>query len=544
MAVHAPTARAFTRGQQRYMETNVLPAPIGGMDGRLNLASNDLLNCVYAYNLVPTEYGMRTREGYREWQIDIETTPGAGLGVRTVLPYHGVQDAPQGADRLFVSTNEGIWDATLVGGAPVLKLAYPDVSDASGWGIFTHYTTDAGEVLMYLADSANGLHVYDPDTDSWSAAANITGPDPAAIVFVVVHKQRIWFVEREVSLGWYLDVGAKEGPATPFYFGGKFKHGGELVGLYNWTIDSGSGVDDYLVAISRAGDVLPYQGADPALAATWENVGTYYIGTVPAGRRVASEYGGNLHLLSNFGVVTMSDLLAGIATTPAADNLTLKMSRFIREDMAQYSDSRGWEIKFHTSEGVLLINSPRRLNGTYLQYRVNMTVNGWAFWRGVPMLAAETWRGKLVFGTADSKLMRMDVGTDAADVDGAGGAPVEFSLLHNFFDLEAPSLFKFGEFIRPNFLATQRPTYAVKFLYDYTDLEIPVPGVVPVVGDSQWDVAQWDRNVWKSGAAQSFSRLHGQSGAGRTLAVALRGSASVRTTLVSSDVMWRPGSPF
>ena len=80
--------------------------------------------------------------------------------------------------------------------------------------------------------------------------------------------------------------------------------GGELVGLYNFTMDGGDGVDDYLVALSRAGDVVIYRGDDPSLIDLWNIVGTFYVGELPAERRVANEYGGDLYIISVFGMIS------------------------------------------------------------------------------------------------------------------------------------------------------------------------------------------------------------------------------------------------
>jgi hypothetical protein len=47
-------------------------------------------------------------------------------------------------------------------------------------------------------------------------------------------------------------VNALYGTVTSWDFGSKFKHGGNLVGLWSWTVDGGIGIDDYLVAIAPA----------------------------------------------------------------------------------------------------------------------------------------------------------------------------------------------------------------------------------------------------------------------------------------------------
>ena len=126
---------------------------------------------------------------------------------------------------------------------------------------------------------------------------------------VVAHKQRIWFLEEDSTTGWYLGIGSIAGEVSPFYFGAKFRHGGRLAGLFNWSVDGGAGVDDFLVAVSQAGDVLPYQGSDPS-SDDWQLRGSYFIGEVPNTPTFGTEQGGELFLLSSFGVSSLNDLLS------------------------------------------------------------------------------------------------------------------------------------------------------------------------------------------------------------------------------------------
>ncbi len=543
MAWHAPTARSMSRGVPNTLQTTVLPAQIGGIDARKNMASNDPMDLCYGYNIVPAEFGLVVREGFREWQIDIETAPSMGLGVRTVLPFKGAQTDGTG-DKLFCTTNEGIWDITTEEGTPSLALGFSDTTDAAGWGEFIHYTTTAGTIVMLLADSANGLFSYDPVGDTWAQAVGITGPTITDIVFVVEHKQRIWLIEKDSTVGWYLGVGAVTGAATAFYFGGKFKHGGDLVGLYNWTLDDASGLNDRLVAVSRAGDVLVYQGADPSAAATWDTVGTFFLGAVPEGRRIGSEFGGDLHLLTSLGISAMSEVITGVANTGREQEHIRKIAGALRGDMTLYSDEMGWEIRFSPDGGTLLVGTPQRSDGTYIQYDMNTTVKGWAFWRGVPMVTSESWKGAQMFGTEDNRVCRMDTTVDNATIADPTGEPVQFSVLGNFLDMGQPGLLKFGQFVKPNFLSTQEPAYEATLRYDYDIEEMVDPGYGPLPPADAWDAAVWDTAVWGSGMRQYFSKFKGTWGPGRVVAVALRGSAIAKTTLLSYGIMWKPGGPF
>ena len=78
------------------------PAPVGGIDNRKDIGSGDPRNCIYTYNLVPYEFGLRVRSGYREWQIGV--TAGANLGVHTLIPFSPAVDDGTG-DKLFAANS-------------------------------------------------------------------------------------------------------------------------------------------------------------------------------------------------------------------------------------------------------------------------------------------------------------------------------------------------------------------------------------------------------------------------------------------------------
>jgi hypothetical protein len=530
------------KGTPQTLEVGVLPAPIGGIDGSLNFASNNPMNCVYAYNILPSEFGLRTRLGWREYVTGCEFTPSAGLGVRSLIPYTGT-----GAfgDRLFAVTNEGIWDATSPTQTPTRVFTFPSIISRAGFGTFAHYTTAAGAELLLFADEENGLHQYDPPTNTWTLATGITGVPIIDIVFVVVHKLRIWFIERDTTSAYYLPVASISGAATEFTFGSKFRHGGDLVGLYNWTIDGGDGVDDYLVAVSRSGDVIPFQGEDPSAAATWRSVGTFFVGEMAVGRRCGGENGGDLFLVCEFGLVTLSELLRGNIVTPQRGTMNGKIARFLRADFLDFKADEGWEFRVNPIEGSIIITTPQRLNGEFIQYVYNLAVEGWGQWRGVPSLTMETWTGAMMIGTADGRVLRMDVSVDNSNFDDTVGAPVEFSMLQNFLDGGAPGIFKYPKFTRPNFLSAQPVGVTTKFLYDYDINTLLAAALTPQPDSANvWDTGTWDDAVWQTAALGNQTVTRGAVGAGRTVAVAMRGLARTRTTLLSTDVMYIRAGPF
>ena len=91
------------------VQIETIPASVGGVNTLDALMRMPQTDCLYAYNLMPSERGMQMRKGYREW------ANGAGTGdVRTVLAYEA-QAFSTSQNRLWAVTNEGIYNCTTFG---------------------------------------------------------------------------------------------------------------------------------------------------------------------------------------------------------------------------------------------------------------------------------------------------------------------------------------------------------------------------------------------------------------------------------------------
>jgi hypothetical protein len=546
MAVSASLPTTFRTAKQRVSQATVLPAPLQGMDARVPLAVDSAQTCIWAINLLPTEYSLRVRKGTREWQTNVDS----GEEVRTILPYTG-SAASGSSDKLFAVTKNGIYDVSASGGSPSLKVSFSSNTADAGYGTFTQYVDESGDDMMFYADGDNGLFKYDPTGDTWAQHTGITADaaaintfDMTAVNFIMVHKLRIWMVEKDQNFAWYLPIRSATGAVKEFFFGSKFRHGGELVGLYNWTVDGGYGRDDHLVAISRGGDVIPYTGEDPADVTTWANTGTFFIGPVPKGSRVASEYGGELFVLSKFGITAMSSLLRGATLQdPFTNVIGHKIARLLRADLSLQGDDYGWSIQVVADVGSIMITAPERIDGTgYRQYVYNIATQGWGLWRDVPILSSDSWTGALMVGTVDGKVYRMNANKDEVAAAGTGGVAIEWFLLTSYSHLGSPAQFKRSKLARPNFVAETEPLYKISAHYDYqTDEPAQVTGTPESGSGDVWDVGLWGTALWSSGVNTPYNDILGQSGIGRSVAIALVGESVTECDLASFDLVWDVG---
>jgi hypothetical protein len=528
--LNVPAQKQSTKGY-------FLPDQSQGINAIDSLGNMNPLDSIYTYNLVPTEYGTRLRKGYREWATGITGE------VRTILPYDGT-DEDNSQDRLFAASSDGIWnvtnDATTV---PVKEIDFPIKTGNAGQGVFIHYVGAAGDSFMMYADEENGLFQYSETSGLWTQSPDPTGsplpPTASQIVFIMSHKTRIWFVARGSADVWYFEAGANSGDATRFTLAGKLKHGGNTAGLWTWSIDGGAGVDDYLVIVSRGGDVVVYKGIDVEATGGWDQVGSWFIGELPNSRRIATEYGGELYLLAAIGIISMSDLLNDSANIHQ-NSPSYRVSRIIRELIENYRSEPEWQLVMSPGDNMLMIVIPKLASDPDLQMAMDLSKDVWGFWRGVPITCADTWKGELFMGDT-GRVLVSDGAVDGTTIAGEVGIPIEFSTLSSYQTMQEPAVFKRVQFIRAKGNLGGDTSVVVRPIYDFDVSPIlTTPPATSAREEDQWDVGLWDQAIW-SGLASGASATRGGRNLGIHVAVAMRGEASSRLTFIGQDIMWDTG---
>lgn len=499
------------------------------------LSQMDPRDAIFMYNMISYRYGTKVRQGYKQWA----TTVGPG-GVKTVIPYIGSIVAN---DRFFSIGTDGIYDTSVSVATPAVKLAFAGgATPTSGQGIWHAMTTTAGFFTTYC-DEQYGYYLYTESTDTWAkvTGAQVTGVDPATFVFVMAHKERLWFIQKSTSYAWYLPTGAITGAATQFNFGNKFKHGGTLQALYQWTIQGSTGPESYLVAISSSGEVLIYGGTDPSDATTWGIVGSWYIGTVPVGRRIGGSIGGDLYLLSIAGLQPLNKVVQGNQTQIENIEVSRKVSPAVRAAMLISFNQIGWEVKLHPSQDALFVISPKQTGFLNTQFVQSLNNQGWSFFQSMPIFTGDVWHGNFYFGGLDGNVYVIQGDTDNQPRTGtAPGSPIVSSVLGSFQDYDEPGQYHTGMFVRPVFLASAQPTYQIELRYDYNISEIFNPGSASPITGVLWDTAVWDVDIW-SGQFLEIEAVRGAGGMGRAMAVGLSMSTSVETTLIRYDIIYDSG---
>ena len=522
------------------------PAPVRGILANTPLFGSDAAPtseaAILLYNLVPREFGCSVRKGSAEHATNIPFI--TDEEVRTIAEY----SAPDGTRKLLAMSDSGIYDVAAGGaGAWVAEYAWPTPGGASGWASAKNFTNDAGTHYLLVCDEINGYVIYDGGTTAWRLPVGVTGPAVGDLVQAVEWQGRMWFVERDTGNAWYTDTaGAFEGAMSKLNMGNRFHKGGHLVALAVWTVDDGAGMDDKLVAISSGGDLLVWELGgtfNPASASDLRLAGRWTVGVPPAGRRSLSQWGGDVAVMSDEGIVKVSALLGGVATINADSRITNDISRYFSFEMDPKVIERGWQFEINPKDRVAIVSVPTtdtELDQRPIQFVLSTNTGAWCMYRDLDMLCMESASDDFYFGTRDGRVMKHADYADDVDLTGSTAGTITFSMLTHYSHFGMPGQWKAAQFARVNFIGQGQPTYSIEAKFDFDLTELATNPAFTGLPSSAWDSAIWDIDTW-AGATASFNQLRGLAGQGRHVAIAMRGETSAETSFIGVDLMFQPG---
>ena len=531
------------RGQRQHTQAAEIPASTAGINAIASLARMNEDECIFSFNILGEDFGMEVRDGYREW-----ANGWTGGFARTVITFEGNIDAE---DRMWVANDEGIWDVTVEGTTnPTQDVVFPSGAGNAGICSYVTYGNDNGDRFVLLCDGENGYYTWEQTTDTWTKVAEgggggITGTDPALFDFFMIWKTRVWFIQRDTGIAWFLDKSATFlGTVNEFNWGDQFRYGGRLVSLHNWTLDGGNGIDDYLVGIGAAGDVIVYQGTDPTSKNDFGLVGSWYVGQLPFGNRIASEYAGELYILSIQGLIPLSKLLNGAAIGDPATYVTAKISPYIRLGLDTELTDFGWQVHIQSKQSRLYINAPILPNRPQLAFTMYFGTGAWGIIDGLPKAHTADYQGEALWTDSAINKIYIQVGNRDKvylnpEVDGESEA-ITWSVLTAYQKLGQASHYKRMQYIRPIFVGGQVPAYSVRASYDYDISEFTFAPVERQNENGLWNIDVWDIGLW-SGGIVTTDNPRGANGLGRHMAVSIKGRSSSQVTLIAFDVAYDEG---
>lgn len=463
--------RGGARGIQN-SKTYSLPAPVGGWNVRDPLSAMPPRDAVVLENWFPRASNVTLRPGCAEWATGFATQP------LSLMVWNGAATS-----KLFAVTNAGIYDATA--GAAIGAA----VSAVTNGYMQSVNVNVAGGSYLIAVNGVDKLKSYDgttwKDIDAVSVPA-ITGLATTSLTNVALLKKRLWFVQANSMSAWYLPAGAIAGALAEFPLGSIFGRGGYLVAIGSWTIDGGSGTDDYGVFISSEGEVAVYKGIDPASAATWAHVGTYYIGE-PLGKNCFCKYGGDLLILCQNGLFPLSKAMqSSIIDRSAA--LTAKIDTAFTEAATTYGANPGWQAIAYPQGSFVLVNIP--ITATYTQqYVMNSITGAWCKFTGMLANAWEVF-GETLYFASDTRTAKAWTGRSDFGAAIVGRAQQAYS----YFNYRARQ--KHFKLVRPVVNIDGNATLQIGLDADFQVSNFTSTTTsAPIIG-YPWDSARWDQVTW------------------------------------------------
>ncbi len=464
------------------------------------------------------------------------------LEVRTII---GWQASDPLKDKLFVGAIDGIYDATTSNVGAIKVVTFASATGLAGYIHWSSFTTVADHYIV-ACDEVNGYYIYTESTGLWTkptlggGAGQVANIDPATFTSVTPWQNRLFFTVQKSSVAWFLDVGAITGAATAFPFGNNMRRGGELRCMANWTVDGGSGIEDNLAVFSSAGDISVYTGTDPTQIGKFTLVGSWVFAGLPVGRRFYIDSGGDVLILTAFGLLSLSKLLQGPSIADRSIYETKKIDNVISAQVVANGVFQNWALSLSPDESSVLINIPQS-DGTIIQFAMNYQTRGWARLEGRDSHSLGVWENHLYFGDGLGNVWKADGGKDKVNFDTTGGQAINFFIFSAYNGFGAPALNKRVQMCRPSFLAGDQSlgfVTACRFDFDLGQLTgLPTVGVS---GGSLWDIGQWDLALWGGDLVVS-SQLQGVNGIGRMVAVLVRGITASPVILNNATLFYDEG---
>lgn len=521
--------------QQRVSSVISIPAPLGGINDVDPLAAMAAEFCIQCINWVPGNAALQSRQGYREWATNL------GGIVKTIMSYH----AMDGTYKIFATTDAGIYDVTVSSSAPPL-FANP------GNGRYNHVMFGNVGFQYLVAVSSGGAPSVFFDGTSWKPLVEsatpvnpgeIKGVDPDVFSSVTSFKRRLWFVQGDSMTAWYLPVDALGGEAKPFYLSGIFKRGGALLYMIDWSVDAGDGLDDKLIFVSTLGEVAVYAGTDPDVTELWGLEAVFYM-SAPIGDKSYAEFGGDVLMLSNYGLIPLTKVLIGrLLEAPMESSLTKKISRTVNQLINRREYARNWELFNLPSYQAVLIIVPPVGELPAIQFVMNSLTGAWTRF-DLPVFCGGNVSGMFYFGTADGRVCLYGENNFLDDVklDSTGGVPVICSFFSAYNYMGDPTSIKHWKLVRPIFQTDQPPSYRLTINTDYDIASLPGNPAPPADPQTNplWDVAIWDNSFWSS-ALTVYRPWVGVAGIGFCCALLMKIASNDRVSMAAVEYVYEKG---
>lgn len=501
-----------------------IPASVGGLNYRDPISAMDPRDALILNNFIPRQQGVEIRKG---WKVNTETI---SLPIESVFAFKSQQGSVN--DRVFAAADGDIYNVT---SNPATVLVSNTGSNADEWNT-TMFATPGDTFLLAVSPGA-GYWTYNV-TNGWvhRTPTNL----PSTVRTVMVWKRRVWFTcENDTRVYYMDDVDAIDGSVTALPMGSALRNGGYISALINWTIDAGLSVDDFMIAVGTEGDIVIWEGTDPTSADTFRVKGVWYVGPVPRHGTYYTNFGGDVMIVSQAGLVPMSKLISG-QFTDVQQSPASKIQPVLIKLVNDLLNEKYWSVFPVPSSEVLIINAPAKA-GVYTQFAMNVVTGSWCTFTGIPMRCTTMLGGQLYFGTFDGRTAKGLYGnTDDAPRAGGDGDFIQADIQTAFNSFGTPANNKKFGLAKPIFIAPSAPSVKVRINTQYAFSNVAGSPSYVSTPDARWDAAVWNVARWV-GDANTYQAWVGTTGLGYYAALRMKVRGLPGTVFTSSLQMTELG---
>lgn len=359
---------------------------------------------------------------------------------------------------------------------------------------------------------------------------------------VVRFKSRLWFIQANSFNVYYLAQNTFAGALTLINLAPNFQLGGYLQTVVTISIDNSAGLNDYMAFISNQGEVVVFQGYDPANVSTWSEAAHYRVGRpLATGRRAWQKVGADAFLITVDGLVPLSKALV---TDRSQEQIAItdKIRGAINSDAQIYGRVAGWQVQLYPPGTKLIVNVPTTVNAASYQYVQNTLSGAWCSFNKVTAawnaLCFEQMGDNLYFGSVGFAAQCENTNSDA-------GVPITVTALPAFSYFDERGVVKQLTQCQPVFQANGPVLLGITLNTDFTLSSINTQVSIAVGNSSVWNVNIWPTPTYWADPLVLRKPWVGLAGAGFALSITMKIRAN---NLVLqwhvTNFLYKRGSPF
>ena len=443
-----------------------LPAPIMGLNKKDPLSAMEPLFAIEMDNYIPLDSKIELRSGYAKYCSFAST---AGL-VKTLAAYHYPS-----YETFFAVYNKKIYDITTPSTPMDLGVTLTnDYCQTVQYKNYLYFMNGADTPQAYYIDGNGDAHI-----GGWGFSG--TGLTDSKIINASVSKEFLWFVEKGSLKAWHTSqAGDVSGTLKSFDLSQISKWGGELISVVNWTIDGGTGIDDYTAFITSEGEIFVYGGSNPNSANDWELKGSYKISR-PIGYRCTMKYQGDIVIICQDGYFPMGKALSASNAGDSLVAFSNNIRGLVINRTSQNSWRQGWQSVIYNKKGYGIFNVP--VGEQFEQHVINVSTGAWCRFTGLRAFCWCIFNDNIYFGSDDA-VYQYDNGYSD------DGVEIEGCVEQAFNDFGSSSLKKIS-LLNPR-TASSAPYKLTNYVnMDYRSEKVSYENNIGYSSGTKWNTKPW-----------------------------------------------------